>query len=184
MDPDFAQRRRLFVAIAITAILVPAAFLLDRGGDDDGQGAPATAVVPLTTDVAGGDGGDGDGDDDGSPGGDDPMGTMPPGFLDGTAPPEDGGGAVIAIPRPVGGVDGTGTYDASLRDPRRCSSTGAPFGRTITVTNLDNQRSLQCIADIVPDRGVDDDHAVVLNPTAFAEIADFTEAPVPVRVTW
>ena len=91
---------------------------------------------------------------------------------------------MIAIPRPVGGVVGTGTYDTDLRDPTRCDSTKSPFGRTITVTNLDNQRSLQCVSDVVPDQGVDDDHAVVLNPDAFAEIADFTEAPVPVRVTW
>lgn len=176
VDPDFAQRRRVFVAIAITSILVPVAFLFDRG-DGDATNSSATAVIPLSTDIDVET--DSDADTDHSP-----MGTMPPGFLDGTAPPDDDRGAVIAIPRPEGGAQGTGTYDAGLRDPTQCASAAAPFGRTITVTNLDNQRSLQCVASVVPDRGVDDDHAVVLNPLAFAEIADFTEAPVPVRVTW
>ena len=44
MDYEYAQRRRTFVAIAITLVLGPAAFLLTRG-DDDAATAPDVTVI-------------------------------------------------------------------------------------------------------------------------------------------
>jgi len=44
MDPDFAQRRRVFVAVAITAVAIPAAFLLNRN-DDPADAAPQITLV-------------------------------------------------------------------------------------------------------------------------------------------
>ena len=58
---------------------------------------------------------------------------------------------------------------------------GAPFNATVTITNLDNSHRVQCIASVAaPDPNGD----AVLAPATFAEIADPTDAPVPVEITW
>ena len=44
MDYEHAQRRRTFIAIALTVVLAPAAFLLTRG-DDDADSAPTVTVI-------------------------------------------------------------------------------------------------------------------------------------------
>ena len=43
MSYEHSQRRRFAVAVALTVVLVPAAFLLDRGNDD----TRATTVVTV-----------------------------------------------------------------------------------------------------------------------------------------
>lgn len=183
MSPDYAQRRRVALALAVTAIAAPAAFLLDREGDEPEQvvttvvgsvvtespGEPASEVPPRRVDT---------------PQGTDPMGTTPAAFLEGTGtvPPEEP--ATIAIPRLPHAVQGHATFSRSVRKVTSCqveTSVGAPFGIAITVTNLDNSRSVQCLNDI---GGIEPDHEVVLHADAFAEIADLTDAPVPVQLTW
>jgi hypothetical protein len=56
-----------------------------------------------------------------------------------------------------------------------------PFGARVTVTNLDNNRSIDCINRI---GGTRPEETVVLHADAFLEIGDLTDAPVPVQVTW
>lgn len=181
MSPDYAQRRRVALAVAITAIAAPAAFLFDRGGDEPEQvvttvvgsvvsGDPTEpAVAPQRVE---------------SPQGTDPMGTAPAAFLEstGTVAPEDP--ATIAIPRLPDAVEGRATFSRSIRKITSCqvaATVGAPFGGSVTVTNLDNSRSVQCINDV---GGEAPDHEVVLHADAFGQIADLTDAPVPVALTW
>ena len=60
--------------------------------------------------------------------------------------------------------------------------TGAALpGATITVTNLDNSRSVQCVSSV---GGAPPEETVVLATATFAQIADLTDAPVPVQITW
>lgn len=47
MNQDFAQRRRVAVALAITVIAVPAAFLLNRTGDTSCVGQQLAVVVVV-----------------------------------------------------------------------------------------------------------------------------------------
>lgn len=181
MAADFAQRRRLAFAVAITAIAAPAALLLDRGDDEPAQ--PATtvvgSVVAETTATA----------IDTAPErdttrGTDPMGTAPAAFLEpsGTIAPDEP--ATIAIPRLPHAVEGRATFTRSITKVTSCqvkATVGAPYGGAITVTNLDNSRSVQCIWDVA---GADPNHEVVLNADAFSQIADITDAPVHVQLTW
>ena len=176
MDPDFAQRRRVAVALAITVIAVPAAFLLNRGGDDGVATVPPPTVVGTTP--------DGGGDTDvssASPAITDAMGTAPPDLDTRQDLPVDDDPARIAIPRIPEGIEGTATFRNEISDPTLCQAPDVPFNAQITVTNLDNSKSVQCIAGVGGARPDDD---VVLHADAFQQIADITDAPVPVRITW
>ncbi len=182
MDPDFAQRRRIAVALAITVIAVPAAFLLNRGGDAAGP-PPVTLIgtVPgqpaeIAADETGATRAPVD-----TPSATDVMGTTPVGFLEGTAAPTADDPATIAIPRLPRAIEGTATFRRTITDVTRCHAAGVPFDARITVTNLDNSRSVQCIASV---GGPAPDEDVVLHADAFLQIADITDAPIPVQITW
>jgi hypothetical protein len=173
MSHDYAQRRRVALAAAITVIAAPAAFLLNRGGDEpgavtgvtvvgapDGAAEPAPATAPAATDA---------------------MGTTPVAYLDGTAAPRDGESARIAIPRLPQAVTGTASFRRNITSVTTCQAKGVPFNSAVTVTNLDNSRSVQCIASV---GGPEPDDDVILHADAFLQIADLTDAPVPVQISW
>jgi hypothetical protein len=181
MDHDYAQRRRVAFAVAVTAILGPAAFLLDRSsGDGD---TSATTQLPATV-VATVPGAGTTGPAPTDPAETDPMGTAPVGFITGSTLPDDNQPARIAIPNLPPAVKGHATFSSDIVETTRChanTSSGVPFNATITVTNLDNSRSIQCVASVGgPDTAIE----IVLPTAAFAEIADLTDAPVPVQITW
>jgi hypothetical protein len=188
MAPDYAQRRRVALAVAITAIAAPAAFLFDRGGDEPEQVVTTAvgSVVPGSgiTEGAAGTTAPPDASEAVEPSGTDPMGTAPAAYLEpsGSVAPEEP--ATIAIPRLPEAVEGLATFTRSIGAVTSCqvkASIGAPFGAAVTVTNLDNSRTVQCIFDV---GGATPDHEIVLNADAFAQIADLTDAPVPVQLTW
>jgi len=175
MNYEYAQRRRMFVAIAITVILGPAAFLLTRGDDSDGSAPPVTVIgttapadetaptAPTATDV---------------------MGTSPVDAMEGDEPGSNDDPATIAIPRPPAGVVGKATFRRDIGAVTDCfvSAPGVPFEARITVTNLDNSHQVACINNVGGARTYD--NQVVLHADAFLQIADLTDAPVPVQITW
>ncbi len=173
MDHDYAQRRRVAFAIAVTVIAVPAAFLLNRddpAGSADvtlapGQTLPvdAAALTTLRPDVTS------------------PLGTAPAGFLEGSTVPESNEPARIAIPLLVESIKTAATFSSDIPSPQRCIVPGVPFNSTVTVTNLDNSRRVQCLANVAV---LDPDGDVVLATDTFLQIADPTDAPVPVEITW
>jgi hypothetical protein len=180
MNQDFAQRRRVAIALAITVIAAPAAFLLNRG--DDSATSPAITVVGTIAGTGVQAGAPADpGEAANSPSATDSMGTTPVGFLDGTVPARDSDPATIAIPRVPQAINGTGTFRRDLVDVSRCIARGAPFSSQITITNRDNSRSVQCINNI---GGVEPEDDVVLHADAFVQIADLTDAPIAVQITW
>ncbi len=178
MDYDYAQRRRIAFAIAITVIAVPAAFLLNRGDSTDATqplvtpaGAVAPGATPPPTRSA-------------DPAATNALGTAPVGYLAGDTVPASNAPARIATPRQQESVKGTASFSSEIDSTLRCQarvSGGVPFNATLTVTNLDNSHSVQCIASI---GGAEPDEDVILAPETFAEIADLTDAPVPVEITW
>lgn len=179
MAPDYAQRRRVALAVAITAVAAPAAFLFDRGD------APEQVVTTVVGSVGAGSTEPPGADPKRSrPQGTDAMGTAPAAYIEpsGTIAPDEP--ATIAIPRLADAVEGRATFTRAIANVTSCqvkASLGAPFGATITVTNLDNSHSVRCIFDV---GGAEPDHDVVLNADAFSQIADLTDAPVPVQLTW
>ena len=185
MDHDYAQRRRVALALAITVIAAPAAFLLNRSNGDDepatagdarnrwsarsrpagGTRRPRARRSPshLTTPTR--------------------SARRPPATSSGTTVPGD----VVAGPdrRAAPARVGQGTRHVQQRDrldpavPRQRRE--VPFNATITVTNLDNSRSVQCVSSI---GGAQPETTIVLATATFAQIADLTDAPVPVQITW
>lgn len=191
MSPDYAQRRRIALAVAVTAIAAPAAFLLDRGGDEPLE-VQTTVVGSVVGGMVAGEvtgeasaGAVAEQDIDGRrPQRTDPMGTTPPAYLTPTGTVAPNEPATIAIPRVPDAVTGRATFTRSIRKVTSCQvklAVGAPFGVAVTVTNLDNSRSVQCINDT---GGTEPPHEVVLHADAFSQIADLTDAPVPVQLTW
>jgi hypothetical protein len=176
MDPDFAQRRRVAVAVAITVILVPAAALLSRGDDSTGAspqptvvGTAAAAGAPSTVPPAN------------EPSATDAMGTTAIDAEAGLDEPVVEEQARIAIPRPPRAIVGTATFRNDILRTTVCQVGGVKFNTQVTITNLDNSKSVRCFAAV---RGDDPNDDVVLHVDAFLQIADITDAPIPVQITW
>jgi hypothetical protein len=182
MAHDYAQRRRVALALAITVIAVPAAFLLNRSsGDDEPVTAGTLETLVGTVPPAGGSVVAGAPVTE-SADATDALGTAPAGYLSGTTVPGDVAAAQIAVPRLPESVKGLATFSSEIDSTLRCHANAeVPFNATITVTNLDNSRSVQCVSSI---GGAQPETTIVLATATFAQIADLTDAPVPVQITW
>ncbi len=179
MDPDYAQRRRFLIAAAVTLILVPGAFLLNRGGDDTEASPIGTVVGTVPDDTAAADAAPASTPDAASD--DDPLGTIPVGYLQGTEVPNTADAPMIAIPRPKDVVEGKASFSHDISVVNQCIIGAAPNSARVTVTNLDNSRSVQCINTLV---AVQQPFDVMLSSESFLYIADLTDAPVHVAITW
>ena len=89
--------------------------------------------------------------------------------------------ARIAIPRLPESIKGTASFSNAIDSTLRCHAKNIPFNATVTVTNLDNSQSVQCVASV---GGAAPEFDIVLATDTFARIADLTDAPVPVQLTW
>ncbi len=177
MDADYAQRRRVAIALAITVIAGPAAFLLNRQSGSDAEAIPSLAPgVTLERAVPD--------DDTGGTAALTPLGTAPVGYLSGSTLPNDSAPPQIAIPRLQQSVKGGASYSSTITATTECHADytkGIPFNATLTITNLDNSRKVQCVASIA---GEQPTVLVVLANDTFAQIGDLTDAPIPVEITW
>jgi hypothetical protein len=106
------------------------------------------------------------------------------------APTSTDGPKQIAVRAPAAAtvVQGRGTYKQWpdgwwVANP--CDVPGAPNGETITVENIDNGFTAQCInmAD-GPGPGPGEQLQVVLDTDVFLRLADLAEAPVPLQLSW
>ncbi|MEX2626649.1 MAG: hypothetical protein WD225_07175 [Ilumatobacteraceae bacterium] len=90
----------------------------------------------------------------------------------------------VAVPAPPRGVVDTASATfsgSSIPGSNVCLVADAPFSARVRVTNLDNGRTLTCVASVNP---AGSRHEVVLHTDAFTRIADLIEAPVPVEIAW
>jgi hypothetical protein len=174
MSPD--DRRRLTLATIITLVALPALWLMQR--DDTAPGSPTVAAAGAPTPPvadAGVDATEGD--------------PPPPAYLEGpstTAPSLGDTPLVIATGDTNTGNRLTGTagyrrFDAAVTSGN-CQINGAPLGVTITVRNVDNDRTTTCV-NMSTSRGADGEIAV-LDMAVFLQIADLVDAPLPVELTW
>ena len=171
---DRADRRRLVMATAISVIALPSLWLMSRNEQTNAPNV-ATAGVEL-----------GDADaaapaeaDQAAP---DPMGAPGAAYLDGPRATRITDTIVIAIPGDDGQYQiGAATYRRDISHPGACYVRAANYGQEVKVRNLDNGRSVTCVAEVTPLGG---DADIVLHADAFVRLADLTDAPVPVEISW
>jgi hypothetical protein len=170
------DRRRMIAATALTLLALPALWLANTS---NGSTAPNLAVAGLDVDDA-----------TASPIGDpaaaaeaaeiDATDAAPPVFLEGPSAAAGASQSQIAVPaKPlVDGIDAKATFRSSVT-PDTCIVPGLTSGTRITVVNLDNGRSVTCTSVLSPGNRPGD---VVLHTSAFARIADLTDAPISVEI--
>jgi len=166
------DRRRIALASALTLAAIPALLVLDAQSSDhpdtveadserlgvegDDSAPPTSAYEPEAPMFVGGE--------------DKPT---PPGVIDVAVPPAPDGNERL-VKASYSRYDGA---TAAL-----CTATFAPEGITLTVVNIDNGQSVQCLNTYgkAPPNGAD----MVLDTDVFTEIGDLADAPIPVRVSW
>jgi hypothetical protein len=170
------ERRRILLATTLTFLALPALWWANQS-----EGASAPNIATVGVDVGA------EGESAGSASGEatpaaqpDQLGKTDPVFLDG--PAGDGGGAAeIAVPaaprREL--ITTSATFSSKLPSTTRCLIPGIAIGSQITVVNLDNNRSTTCVTLLAPSGSNAD---LVLHTSTFAELADLTDAPIPVEI--
>ncbi len=190
MDPDFAQRRRIFIAAAVTVIAVPAAFLLGRDDTTAEPGPPTTLWAPVGATAPDPAGAAAAAAADAAQPSDAPsdldtishvLGTTPGGYLSGTVAEDANDTPMIAVPRPRDTIVGTATFSDAIDRTTTCIIPQVLMGTEVTITNLDNSRSVKCQVVAI---GTPQSTDVTMHVGAFSQIADITEAPVPVEISW
>ena len=117
-----------------------------------------------------------------------PTDVADPSFLTGPTTPLTAKSITVVVPATT--TDTTRTGRASYRRwapgstsiSAPCAAWFLEFGTKVTVTNLDNGHTAECV---VADRtGVPKDQVIVLDTPVFALLADVVEAPIPVAISW
>lgn len=164
-NPD---RRRILLATALTAVALPVLWWSSKSDD----AAPNVATAGIAV------GGASSPNPDPTPNDAD---TRPgaPVFLDGPTGQVGAGLAEIAVPGTTGDTVVTTAAFRNSLPATWCSVPGMLNGRTVTVVNLDNNRSVTCTTTMV--RG-NLGEQIYLHPDLFADIADLTDAPIPVEI--
>ncbi len=171
MPVSATDRRRFFVATAITLLALPALWWANEA---DRGGAPGIATVGVEL------GADDDRTDTTEPATSDDD-SIAPVFLDGASGEVGAGLAEIAVPAPppIDHIRADATYRSTTGFPTACSVPGVVNGNTVTVVNLDTNRSVRCTTVVATGDAGDE---IVLHTQLFSQIADLTEAPIPVEI--
>lgn len=195
------DRRRFMAATALTLLALPALWLANTSQNST---APNLAVAGLDADaavgasnaptraagsdtaggqIAGQAGGQAGGQIAGQAGGQaggQVDGELAPVFLDGPSSAVGAGQVEVAVPaRPlIDGITAKATFRSSVRG-NTCIVPGVTGGSEVTVVNLSNNRSVDCTSVIAPATSRNE---VVLPTSAFAAIADLTDAPISVEI--
>ncbi|TFH19931.1 MAG: hypothetical protein E4H05_03490 [Acidimicrobiales bacterium] len=163
-SPD---RRRIMLASALTLVALPALWWANQSNSSAPNVATAgLAVADQTATSATNDGGARD---------------VAPVFLEGPSGQVGAGLGQIAVPAPpaIARITTTATFRSTLGSPSACMVPGVSSGQRVTVVNLDNNRSITCTAILAPTGAAGQ---LVMASELFAEIADLTDAPIPVEI--
>lgn len=175
---DGADRRRVTIATVLTLVALPSLWLMSRD-DPTGPATVTPAGVGLGPEAA---------TATSRPAAPDAMGTARSAFLD---PPEvepegvrqPGDPIPVAVPAPPRGslVTGRATFRSNIPNTSSCLVAGAPANARVRITNVNNGRSISCVASVSAFGSRDD---VVLHTDAFTQIAALVDSPVAVEITW
>lgn len=193
---DDSNRPRIGLAAVITVVALVVWAVAQGGRGDDGTAEPAaTAAVtaPVPTAI------NGVPLEDPAPPinatGTDPANTAgqpsrprvespedTPVFMEGEAPSSTIGVPLIAVPEApaVEPLRRSASFRSTISGFRTCLVQDLQSGLTVTITNLDNGRSVTCVTALAPANQIDE---VVMHTRTFQQIADLTEAPIKVEVT-
>ncbi len=167
MEPDNTDRRRLVLAALVTVLAVPVLWWTYQDRQSEDSSTTGDPNVAVTRQV------------------DEPNLPPPPTaieqepiFLDG---PESavGGISQIAVPDPdlELSIVTEATYGSLVTGS--CLVKDVFDGNRITVINLDNNRTTTCRVSSAP---ADQEADLVMHTTQFRELADLTDAPIPVQI--
>ena len=90
--------------------------------------------------------------------------------------------SVSEIAVPDGATDSIlteATFRRSINDPTTCLSRTFQPGTIVTIVNLDNNRTTTCRIGLAPSTQTAD---LVMHTDRFLELADLTDAPIPVEI--
>ena len=155
------ERRRATVLAVVTVVVLGIAW----GNRSNGEATTTESVVTTTTALV----------DESIP---DPV------ILGGPAPLAPSGSAAIAYPA-VNPNERTGVATFSnlgYTQTAVCYSTVVPAGATVTVTNVNNGRTVKCtsVYSLLVPSGMD----IMLHSSVFTKIANLIDAPIPVKISW
>jgi hypothetical protein len=195
--PNDTDRRRFLLATGLTLLALPALWWANQQAD---SGAPNVATVGIDV-------GDGQSEAAVGPTNEDqlveptvemappttaPAITAPPTtapadpsapvFLDGPSAGAGGGAAEIAVPAAptIAGITTSASYRSSISPIDTCLTSNIRTGTTVTVVNLNNGHSVTCIATRVYST---DGTGLIMHTDTFSQIADLTDAPIPVEIS-
>ena len=165
----FVQRRRVALAIVVTVLAVIVS-LASGSHSSDQETEVNTATPELGSLISG--------DETGVSSPADPA--FLPGAKDVDAPEI----ITVNVPAPRAGTVLTGRA-SFIRWPQTlglapCATPHALIGAKITVTNLNNARSVVC--DNVSIESLSDGNTIIIHSDVFLEIADLVDAPIPVEI--
>ena len=156
------ERRRIAVLTVLTLIVM---FAVRGLNNDPSVATPVTVVVTTVPPI-------------------DEQEIPAPVILGGPAPLAPTGSAAIAYPATNNNtITGTAAYNnLGYTETNVCYSIEAPIGREVTVTNINNGRSVRCtnVFSLLVPPGV----TIVLHTTVFIKLADLIDSPIPVKITW
>lgn len=171
------DRRRLLMATTLTLLALPALWWANTS---DKSTAPSVAVAGLDI----GDSVEADGPQDPAAAQEaidlDATSDPAPVFLNGPSAATGAAIAQVAVPAKPAFDHLTlrATYRSTITNAGTCVAPGLSGGLDVTVVNLNNGRSVRCTTVLAPGDGGE----LVLATSAFAEIADLTDAPIAVEI--
>jgi hypothetical protein len=157
---QFADRRRLVFATIITIVALPTLWLTGRDQATDASMAPVAVAV----------------------------GNGAPVFMVGPTTPPVASVDIASPTVPAEQPTGRATYrrwasdDVARLRAHPCQTMVAPLGTRITVTNVNNGRSVACVNVLLepPPEGA----VITLHTEALLAIGKLADAPLPVRLRW
>ena len=154
------ERRRIG-ALSVLTLFALTVFSFAAGGSSSSTSTTTTTIPPVVEDE------------------------IPESVILGGPPPiAPSGSAAVAYPATSNNtITGRATFtELGYSSNPVCFSAITPVGVHLTITNINNGRSLKCTSAFgvnVP-AGV----TVQLNSTQFTQLADLIDAPIPVKITW
>ena len=196
MAPSDSDKRRFLLVTGLTLLALPALWWANQHADsgapnvatvgiDVGDGAtapeatdtaqvvpaapgpaPATTQPPITI----------------APTTTSSDGPSAPIFLDGPSAASSGGAAAIAVPAAptVERINTSASYRGSISPSDTCLTPDIETGTLVTVVNLNNGHSVTCVATRSYST---DDTGLIMHTDTFSQIADLTDAPIPVEIS-
>lgn len=168
MALDDTDRRRFLLVVVASLLVLPALWWFNR---DDASTTPNSAsgdAVALDS-----------GTEQSNLPSEPTVIEQTPIFLDGPMSAV-GGISEIAIPNadPLEAIITRATF-GNLSGTNVCLAQNITTGQLVTVTNLDNNRSITCRVTLAPATQI---AGIILQTAQFVTLADLTDAPIPVQI--